>query len=102
MGKTSQGVVARVGSMGEMQIGMACRCAESGRHDLHVANAVAGQVALQIPSLARTRLDGHNATARADTLRSKQRVVTIVGANVDEHHAGLQQAIKKGELVGLE
>jgi hypothetical protein len=53
-------------------------------------------------SLARAGLSRHDTAGRADPARGEQRVVAVVGADVDEHHAGLQHPVEEGELVGFE
>ena len=53
-------------------------------------------------ALPRAGLGRHHAAGRPDPPGGEQRVVAVVGADIDEHHAGLQHPVEEGELVGLE
>src|SRR5438445_8979 len=37
----------------------------------------------------------------ADAAGREERVIAVIGADIDEHHAGSQYAVQEGELVGL-
>ena len=98
----AQRVVAGMNTMGEMQVDEARLGAERRGDDLDVVETVAAEIALEVRPFARTRLDGNHLPRRADAAGREQRVVAVVGADIDEHHAGLQHAIDEGEFVGLE
>ena len=74
--------------------------AKRGRNDGHVVEAVAAEVALEVGALARAGLDGHHTARRPDPPGGEQRVVAVVGADIDEHHAGLQHRSRKANSLG--
>ncbi len=102
MREIAQRVVAGVNAMRQMQVDEARLGAERRGDDLDVFEAVTAEIALQMRAFARTGLDGDHLAGRPDAAGREERVVAVVGADIDEHHPGLQHAVDEGKFVGLE
>ena len=104
IGEETDRVVAGMGALGEPQHGNAVAVAQRHRDHRDVGEAVAlADVALEVEQRSRVlELDRQHVPVLADLLGGKQRVVAVVGADIDERHAGPQDLVQEGELVGLE
>ena len=98
----AQRVVSGMDALGEAEAGDARCRPERQRNDGHVGQPVGFDVALQVDPLARARLDGNHASRRTQSAGGEQGEISVVGADIEEHHAGLEHLVEEGELVGLE
>ena len=67
-----------------------------------VVETVASEIALQVRPLARAGFGRHDPAGRPDTAGGEKRVIAVIGADIDKHHAGPQHPVQEGEFVGLE
>lgn len=101
MRELAERVVSRVRALCETKVGVARRGPKGGRHDVDIVDAIAEEIASQVDPLARAGLDRDDFASLPHPSGRKQRVVAVVGADIDEHHARLQEAMQEREFVGL-
>ncbi len=100
MGEVAQRVVTGVDTVGEVEIDKSRLGSQRRGDHLHVLEAVATEIALQMRALARTGLDGDYPAGRADAAGREKRIVAVVRADIDERHAGFSMRSTKANSLG--
>src|SRR5690242_17729232 len=99
--KRAQCIVPLVPIPSEGQLGLTVSVAQPQTENARI-QFVQLQIVLQARQLTAAGLKGPHSSCRPDTAGGENCVQTVVGAGIDEGHAGFEDAVEKHDFVRLE